>query len=208
METKLVAEALDHFAVADPQMHEICRRAFNADAPPRLPQAKSPRAYFPTLVNSIVSQQISTKAAAAIFARLQEQVPLVPQTVAAIEESVIRECGVTKQKARYIVALADSWPTLAPAEFTSLEDAEIITRLSACYGIGRWTAEMFLMFALARPDIFSVGDLGLRQRVAQHYAVEPGALADIRAIAAVWSPYRTVASLSLWHEIDNGPVLL
>lgn len=208
MTAEVLSPALRHFAQVDAEMYQICSLAFKADHPPVLPTPKAVDEYFTTLVNSICSQQISVKAAASIYARLKNTIDLTPAAITAAGEGAVQECGVTKQKARYIVALARDWSGLATDEFEALTDAEIIARLSACYGIGRWTAEMFLMFAMARPDVFSVGDLGLRQRVAQHYDVPIKDHDSIKAIALRWSPYRTIASLALWHEIDNGPVLL
>jgi DNA-3-methyladenine glycosylase II len=200
--------ALWHFAVNDTRMHDLCRHAFAHTNPPLFPSPKRVADYFPTLVNSIVSQQISTKAAAAIFKRLNEAVTLTPEGVQSTSEETIRNCGVTKQKTRYISQLAQNWPDLHAESFTYSCDAEIITRLRACYGIGTWTAEMFLLFAMARSDVFSVGDLGLRQQVSRHYDVAPTDYAAITNITTYWSPYRSIASLVLWHEIDNGPVLL
>lgn len=200
--------ALQHFAETDPCIHAVCESAFASEDPPLLPLPKPVDQYFSTLVNSIVSQQISTKAAAAIYKRLSNSVTLTPAGVQAFNEEVIKSCGVTKQKTRYIKSLAIDWDALQVETFADLSDAEVIARLSACYGIGRWTAEMFLLFAMARPDVFSVGDLGLRQQVSKHYDVSSSNHAAIRDIAAKWSPHRSVASLALWHEIDNGPVLL
>lgn len=208
MSSTFTQAALTHFASTDKCMYSLCQHAFASSNPPVWPKSKPATKYFPTLVNSIVSQQISTKAAASIFSRLETAITLTPEQVMIAEEAAVRACGVTKQKARYIVALAKTWPKLQTKQFPALTDQEIINRLSGCYGIGRWTAEMFLLFAMGRPDVFSVGDLGLRQQVAKHYNLPPTAHKQIQNIATHWSPYRSVASLVLWHEIDNGPVLL
>jgi|AntRauTorckE6833_2_1112554.scaffolds.fasta_scaffold00223_33 DNA-3-methyladenine glycosylase II len=208
MKTTQVSAALEYFENVDAQMCRIVREAFCiSDSPPLHPIVKTVDEYFPTLVKSIVSQQISTKAAAAIFARLQQGVVLTPNTVRLVTEIDIQAYGVTKQKSRYIVALAHQWPDLEVNRFMVMEDEEIITRLTSCYGIGRWTAEMFLLFALGRPDVFSVGDLALRQQVAAYYNLAPTAKVEIVTLAANWSPYRSIASLALWHQIGNAPAL-
>ena len=208
--TKLPAidNALQHFACVDATMHCLLDAAVSADAQLAVPYPKSQSEYFPTLVRSIVSQQISTSAAASVFARLTSTVTLTPEAVMTTADDTLRECGLSKQKVRYIQSLADAWDSLESETFVDTSDIDIIKRLSACYGIGVWTAEMFLLFAMARPDVFSVGDLALRQQVARHYGVESNDYAAIRSVSEVWSPHRTLSSLALWHEIDNGPVLL
>ncbi len=200
--------ALTHLRTADPRMATIVRAAVDASPGVAIPTAKHPDAYFPTLVRSIVSQQISTKAAASVFARLHSAVELHPEAIMQHNDATLRACGLSAQKVRYVRALAAQWSSLGADRFPALADEEIQRRVCACYGIGQWTAEMFLLFAMARPDIFSAGDLGLRQRVATHYDVSSD---DARAIAELserWSPHRSVVSLALWYELDNGPVLL
>ena len=197
-----------HYAIVDDLMQQRAAAALAAQPPLAVPQPKLTSEYFPTLVRSIVSQQISTKAAAAIFERLQRTVTLEPHTMHACDPHILRSCGLTKQKSTYVLALAQSWESLEVASFTSLPDAEIVRRLTAVKGIGVWTVQMFLLFALARPDVFAVGDLGLRQAVARWYELDTADQAGIEHVALQWAPHRSLASLTLWFHVDNGPVLL
>lgn len=201
-------KAQNYFATQDTVMHTLLTQARQAKHPIILPTAKPSNKYFATLVNSIISQQISTKAAATIYTKLEAVTPITPQAITAARAEDLRACGCSQRKVQYMQSLAQAWDTLEPDTFTTCTDEEIITRLSSCYGIGKWTAEMFLIFAMAREDIFAIGDLGLRQQVAASYHVAHDDLPKINTIATTWKPYRTIASLALWHQLDNGPVLL
>ena len=200
--------ALSHYHSCDSLLYERARAALQSSPRLEVPTPKHPDEYFPTLVRSIVSQQISTKAAASIYATLGRSYALVPQNMANVSQADLQTCGVTKQKAAYISRLAIAWDTLCVHDFPSLSNQEIYDVLIQQYGIGRWTVEMFLLFAMARPDIFSSGDLGLRQQIGRWYSVESTDIAAIEEIASSWAPYRSVATLTLWFYLDNGPVLL
>lgn len=200
--------ALNHLAQADVFMFERVAYACNREPALLLPVPKTPREYFPTLVRSIISQQISTKAAAAIYQRLRSQCTLLPKKISQLSVADLHQCGLTRKKAEYVLALAQNWRTLQVTEFAALSDSDITKRLTQQYGIGVWTAQMFLLFAMARSDVFAIGDLGLRQQVAAWYSVSPNDHTAIEQIAERWSPHRSVASLTLWFHIDNGPVLL
>lgn len=201
--------ALRHFKKADPQMAAMLTMALSAPHPIVLPRPKRRREYFATIVGSIVSQQISVKAAASVHARLVKHLgAITPERVRASSEAELRACGLSGQKARYIMHNATVWEAVPTASFKSMEDEEVIGELVKLYGIGRWTAEMFLMFSLARPDVFSYGDLGLMQGLLQNYGYRKHWRQKISGTVAAWSPYRTLASLVLWHQKDNGPVAL
>lgn len=204
--------ALKHFTATDPVMTNLLTAGLAAspDLGIVFPTPKPPHQYFHSIVRSIVSQQISTRAAASVFARLQEKTGTIitPTHILALGDDELRACGLSGQKTRYIRHNADIWHTIDTAHFPTLPDEVIVTELTKLYGIGRWTAEMFLMFTLCRPDVFSFGDLGLMQSIYQHYPVKPHHTWKISTLVSSWSPYRTIASLALWWHKDKGPVLL
>lgn len=204
--------ALKHFTVVDPILASLLKAGLTAK--PGLgiafPAPRPPDQYFHSIVRSIVSQQISTKAAASVFTRLCEKTSttITPADIRALSEDELRSCGLSGQKTRYIRHNAEIWHTIDTTHFPALTDEAIITELTKLYGIGRWTAEMFLMFTLCRPDVFSFGDLGLMQSIYQHYPVKPHHTKKITALVSSWAPYRTIASLALWWHKDKGPVVL
>lgn len=198
-----------HFTVHDPIMADLLRRSLTAEHPIAIPQPKAPEQYFHSIVTSIISQQISTKAAALIRARVETVLERVtPERVLATDPEALRAAGLSGQKVRYITTNAATWESLPYREFPTLPDAAVIDHLTQLYGIGRWTAEMFLMFSLARPDVFSYGDLGLMQSLYRNYQYYPHYRRKIASTVDAWAPHRTAASLALWHTVDNGPVLL
>ena len=164
--------------------------------------------YFAELVGQIIGQQLSVKAAATIRQRVIDLMGgrVVPQSVLAISDEEYRAAGMSNSKTRYIknIATAVVERTLELDNLQNMSDEEVITQLTQIKGIGRWTAEMFLMFSLGRPDVFSVGDLGLKNAVKRLYGVvtEP----EILEVAKKWSPHRSKASLYLWRYLDNAPM--
>ena len=166
---------------------------------------------FATLVDAIVSQQISVKAAAAIMNRLVLTVgDLTPQALLAFTPELLRSVGLSNQKARYVldlaVKVADGVVRLDA--LPQFDDEEIIAQLIQVKGIGRWTAEMYLIFALGRPDVLPVADLGLRQGMQRAYVL--AALPDAQtmtALAEPWRPYRSVATWYLWRSLGNTPAI-
>lgn len=197
-----------HFLKRDPKMAELYRSSLEHEKPLQFPNPKTSQEYFKTLVNSIVSQQISTKAAESVFKKLHTAIELTPNKIKTCSPSTLTECGLSKQKVEYIQTLAINWNDLGVSEFANCDDTEIIQRLTSCRGIGVWTADMFLIFAMARDNVFSVHDLGLRQQIATTYNIDREDKTAIKQLAENWHPYRTHASLTLWHQLDNGPVLL
>ena len=157
---------------------------------------------FGTLVRSVTGQQLSVKAAASIHARLVAALGEVSAgTLLRAPGDELRAVGLSWAKVRTVKAIAEAAHTGAVdfGHLATLPDEDIITELLPLPGIGRWTVEMFLMFALARPDVFSLGDLALRQGLARLYPHEPPA-----AVLARWQPYRTLAARYLWA--DNARV--
>ena len=165
---------------------------------------------FQTLARAIVGQQISVKAADSVWARLvAAAVAVAPEAILGLGEARLRACGLSQRKAEYLRDLAahfvdgtihlDRWP--------AMDDEAVIAELVQVRGIGRWTAEMFLMFNLLRPDVLPVDDLGLQRAVSIHYgcgeAVPPAAL---REVGQAWAPWRSVATWYLWRSLDPVPV--
>lgn len=203
------ATAQQYFTESDPIMADMLDAALNAQNPIAIPKPKPPSAYFGSIVSSIIGQQISTKAASAIRGRVVELlVDINPETVTKVDFWDLKNCGLSEKKTQYIKQNAELWDSIPTQDFVRMSDEEIITELTKLYGIGKWTAEMFMMFSLARPDVFSYGDLGLMKSLYTHYNYKPHYVRKIASTVENWSPHRTTASLALWHTIDNGPVLL
>lgn len=161
------------------------------------------RHHFGALCRSILSQQIAASAARTIHARFLELHGPAgrpdPERVLAWTDEELRACGISAPKVRYLRALAQEFHqgALRRVRFSTLEDAQVIERLTRVSGIGVWTAEMFLIFSLGRMDIFSVRDLALRNGV-ERVVGRPRTPAQIERRARRWAPYRSVASLYLW----------
>jgi len=170
---------------------------------------------FTTLARAIVGQQISVKAAQTIWDRLLEACgmdlngPLDPALVQNKRIATLRRCGLSLNKAEYIRDLARHFTSarLDPREWPALDDEALIEALVDVKGIGRWTAEMFLIFHEMRADVLPVDDIGLQKAVAKHYfdGRRP-TLAELRGVAEIWRPYRSVATWYLWRSLDPIPV--
>jgi DNA-3-methyladenine glycosylase II len=201
--------ALRHFEKADPVMAGAFK-AYLAKAPlPRTITKADPHEYAYHLYSSIISQQISTKAADAILKRFLDFVgdPYDPQNILQYDIEELRTVGLSRSKAMYIRSIAEltSNGTVQLDHLDSLSDQEIIDELVLIKGVGVWTAEMFLMFTLGRHDVFSAGDLGLLNAVKKLYG-KPNLTKDqLFKMSKKWSPHRTAASLVLWDTLDNKP---
>ncbi|HTK27935.1 MAG TPA: DNA-3-methyladenine glycosylase 2 family protein [Vicinamibacterales bacterium] len=169
--------------------------------------------HLSALVGAIVSQQLSTKAAATIFGRFVALFPdgAIPDAaaIAALDDRALRGVGLSGQKVGYLrdlcARLGDG--RLSLDELESLDDEAVIERLVAVKGFGRWTAQMFLMFRLHRPDVLPVADLGIVTAVQRMYGLRKRPDAKrIEKIGAAWKPYRSVASWYLWQTLKNTPV--
>ncbi len=175
---------------------------------------------FTTLARSIVGQQISVASAAAVwgrFARAAEGSPgtgalavaLDPARVARMRIATMRRCGFSERKAEYVRDLARHFVSgrLAPHTWSVLDDEALIEALVDVKGIGRWTAEMFLMFHELRADVLPVADIGLQNAMAQHYNNgERMSLDEMRSHAERWAPWRSVATWYLWRSLDPVPI--
>ncbi|MBS4095784.1 MAG: DNA-3-methyladenine glycosylase 2 family protein [Sulfuricella sp.] len=165
---------------------------------------------FQTLARAIVGQQISVKASETVWGRFAALFPeIVPAAVAAAVPEDLQGCGLSRRKTEYIQDLAGHFHSgaLDPARWESMDDEAIIAELTEVRGIGRWTAEMFLIFNLLRPDVLPLDDIGLQKAVARHYGnSEVPSRARLREIAAAWAPWRSVATWYLWRSLDPEPV--
>ena len=161
---------------------------------------------FQTLVRSIVGQQISVLAADAIWGRVVNHLgEVTPDAVLATDQASIASCGVTRPKASYIYGLAENATELLNQPWEEMSDEAIMKHLVKFRGIGPWTAEMLLMFHFLRPDVFSLGDIGLI-RGTQRLVPEAETKEDVGEIAERWRPYRTAAAWYLWRILDPVPV--
>jgi len=165
---------------------------------------------FSTLARSIVGQQISVKAAQSVWERLSGRLGTVtPASVSRARKRTLRGCGLSGQKALYIrdLALRFRDGTLDAVRWHALEDEVLIAELIQVKGIGRWTAEMFLIFYLARPDVLPLGDLGLQRAMRLHYNRGRAlSLPRMQKIGAAWAPWRSVATWYMWRSLDPIPV--
>ena len=171
---------------------------------------------FYTLLRSVVGQQISVKAADSVWAKLEAAVkPLTPKKLLALSDEALRACGLSASKVAYARNVAEFFLTrgIEADYWQTHEDSDVLAELVVIKGIGSWTAEMFLIFHLLRPNVFPVKDLGVLKAINLHYvpasrlATEKWLKADeYEAIAAPWAPYRTVATWYLWRSLDPVPV--
>lgn len=167
------------------------------------------RTPFVDLAEAIVNQQLSEKAGRTIFTRFRALFPnkrVTPALILEKSDQELRSAGISGAKATYLKSLAAavSDKTLVLNALTILTDEEVITKLTTVKGIGRWTAEMFLMFTLGREDVFSYGDLGLRRAIQLVYSLkkEPS-LKQMETLSGRWKPYRTYVALALWAFKDQ-----
>lgn len=169
-------------------------------------QAPSPP--FMTLARAIIGQQISTKAADAVWLRFTEKCGKrpTPAAVVQLDLDALRELGLSKRKSEYISDLATHFAEkkVKPAAWAAMDDEAVIADLCAIRGIGRWTAEMFLIFNLQRPDVLPLDDAGLIKAISLHYfSGEPVSRFEAREVAQAWAPWRTVATWYLWRSLAS-----
>ncbi len=193
-------KAQRHLARRDP----VLKQLITTVGPCRL--SPSPD-HFGALVRSIIAQQISTKAAASIHARLQQLLTsesVAPAGILSLSDEALRTAGLSASKARAVRDLAEKVHSGAVPlhELPELSDEEVIARLLPVRGIGRWTAEMFLIFSLGRLDVLPVDDWGLRVGVQRQYSLtEPPEKAQLRTLAEPWRPYRSIATWYFWRSL-------
>ena len=169
---------------------------------------------FTTLARSIVGQQISVKAAQSVWDRFAALAPdsktrIQPSSVLALEAAVMRAAGLSARKVEYLVDLAAHFESGAVhvPQWQQMDDEAIIEELVAIRGIGRWTAEMFLIFHLMRPNVLPLDDLGLIKGISVNYfSGEPVSRAEAREVGDAWAPFRSVATWYIWRSLDPLPV--
>jgi DNA-3-methyladenine glycosylase II len=169
---------------------------------------------FTTLARSIVGQQVSVKAAQSVWDRFAAAVGgpstrLKPAIVAAMQQAALREAGLSARKCEYLLDLARHFAdgSVQVTRWRGMDDEAIITELVAIRGIGRWTAEMFLIFHLMRPNVLPLDDLGLLKGISLNYfSGEPVSRAEAREVGEAWAPYRSVATWYIWRSLDPLPV--
>ena len=202
-------DALEELRGSDPVM----RRLVDEHGPLNEEQRRRGRPLEPygALVRSIVGQQLSTKAARTIYERLTDlfdgRTPSPAELLAADPEEV-RSAGLSRPKVAYLRSLAEHVESgeLELARLSELPDEEVSEQLTAVKGLGQWTADMFLIFHLHRPDVLPVGDLGIRRAVERAYGLpEIPDAAQVLEIGEPWRPHRSLASLYLWRSLDNEP---
>lgn len=165
---------------------------------------------FGTLARSVVGQQISVKAADAVWGRLAAFLgEVTPARLLAEDAEALRQCGLSVRKVEYLQDLSARFidGRIQPARWHGMEDQALIAELSATRGIGVWTAEMLLIFNLMRPDVFPLDDKGLQKAVAIHYrGGEMPSRQQLAAAGESWRPWRSVATWYLWRSLDPVPV--
>lgn len=196
---------VEHFKKTDPKFHKILEKVY-ATYGSELFSLTKKELLFDELVESIVSQQLSIKASDAIYKRIIDLMPgkiLNPANLIKIKDEDLRKAGLSYGKIKYLKDLSDKVKSgeLDLDNLKNLENEEVIKELIKVKGIGKWTAEMFLMFALGRPDIFSHGDLGLQNAIKKIYKLEKYDPVIVEEIVIKWSPYRTYATRILWRSL-------
>jgi DNA-3-methyladenine glycosylase II len=218
-------EPMASLAVAPPYWDEACHHLARRDRVmskliPQFGQARlqSRGDAFSTLARSIVGQQISVKAAQTVWGRFvalmrpvgeAEPDSLLPQAVQGLSVVQLRSAGLSARKAEYLLDLASHFHQgrVHVGQWSQMDDERIIDELVAIRGIGRWTAEMFLIFHLMRPNVLPLDDVGLIKGISVNYfSGEPVSRAEAREVAEAWAPFRSVATWYLWRSLDPLPV--
>ena len=198
------SSAINHLAATSPRMAELIGHVGPCTLAPR-------RDYFVLLCKAIFDQQVSMKASASMYGRFcglfpaRRPVPAALLELVAGDGEILRRSGASRQKNRYLIDLAEHFAAgkIPTRRLAAMEDEEVIETLTAVNGIGRWTAEMFLMFTLNRPDVLPVDDLGLRKGMQLFFRMRRPPVAKRRfKLAEPWRPWRTVATWYVWRGFD------
>ena len=198
---ELIRKAEKHLAAADPIMKRLIGKHGHC------PLAEREFEPFHMLANSIISQQLSSRAAATIKQRVGMLVgaPFEAERVLSTSIEELRGAGLSQAKARYIVELAANVTDrrLDFAPIVALDDEAVIEKLVMLPGIGRWTAEMFLLFGLKRMDVLAIGDAGLQRAARNLYGNKRFSPTLLTRVAEAWRPYRSIGSGFLWRSLEN-----
>jgi DNA-3-methyladenine glycosylase II len=203
-------EGLEHLRAADDTLAQVIDDRGPLDLEARV--RGRPADAYGALLRAIVGQQLSVKAARSIYNRLTDLfdgATPAPEELLEADPDALRGAGLSRAKVAYIRSLAEHviFGELEVERLDELSDEEVTRELTAVKGLGQWTADMFLIFHLGRPDVLPVGDLGVRRAIERLYGFEglPSA-AEMEALGERWRPYRSLASLYLWESLDNAPV--
>jgi DNA-3-methyladenine glycosylase II len=208
------ASARKQLAAGDPTMAALIERVGKIDLATRLRRRSEerPADAYGALLRAIVGQQLSTKAARTIYGRVLELfdgTAPTPEQLLEAEEGDLRAAGLSGRKVEYVRDLASHVieGELELERLPDLPDEEVIEEIVAVRGLGLWTAEMFLIFHLERPDVLSGGDLGIRKAIQIEYELEEMPTpTQVLEIGEPWRPHRSLASLYLWESLANAPV--
>jgi DNA-3-methyladenine glycosylase II len=206
------ARAIGQLRAADPVLRELIDE-LGPDGLGDPRRGRPPTDHYGALVRSIVGQQLSTRAARAIYTRLVDyfggHTPAPEEVLAADPDAMRTAAGLSRAKVGFLLSLAEHVidGSLELERLDELPDDQVIAELVAVKGLGMWTAHMFLMFHLQRPDVLAVGDLGIRRAVMLRYGLSAlPAPAELEQLGEPWRPYRTLACLYLWRSLDAQPV--
>jgi DNA-3-methyladenine glycosylase II len=213
VEGAVSAKARRALAAADPTMAALIERIGGIDIATRLRRRKeeAPADAYGALLRAIVGQQLSTKAARTIYLRVLDLfggTTPSPELLLEASEEDLRACGLSGRKTEYVSDLARHVLSgeLELDRLEELDDEQVIEEIVAVRGLGRWTAEMFLLFHLQRPDVLSGGDLGIRKAIQVEYGLEEMPTPTrVLEIGEPWRPYRSLASLYLWESLAAVP---
>lgn len=198
-------KVLNHFKRVDPLLYQAAIKVRLLEL---MVKKKDHQDHFENLCEAIVCQQLSGKAAEVIYGRFKRLFPNekpVPDVLFKLEDQVVRDIGMSWAKVKYVKDLSER-VLRGEIEIESLEklsDKDIMDELTKVKGIGPWTVEMYLMFTLAREDIFSVGDLGLKRGIEKIYGLSNPTKQQMLEMSAKWSPYRSYASRVLWKVLEQ-----
>jgi DNA-3-methyladenine glycosylase II len=203
--------AVKHLRDADPVLRELIDE-LGPDGLGDVRRGRPPTDHYGALVRSIVGQQLSTKAARAIYGRLSDRfggrAPTPVEVLAEDPEELRASAGLSRAKVGFLRSLAEHVldGSLELDRLDELPDEQVTAELMAVKGLGPWTADMFLMFHLQRPDVLAVGDLGIRRAVMLRYGLEAlPSPAELEVLGEQWRPHRTLACLYLWRSLDAVP---
>ena len=163
---------------------------------------------FFTLIRSIIGQQISVKAASTVWSRFTEKVGEInPKNILSVDFEDLRSCGLSQKKTEYVIGISESWHEYSLFDWNKMDDEEVIEKLIKLRGVGKWTAEMILIFTLLRPDVFPIGDIGMIRGIEKSYnSGVRMSNEELYALSEKWKPWRTVACCYMWRTVDPEPV--
>lgn len=196
------AKAVEHLKSADPILSDIIDENLR-------PFLSSNGNVGNTLIKSIVGQQISVKAADSVWRKMSGLLgAVIPENIVLYDFQDLRECGLSMRKSEYILDFSRLWvDSLSDLDWFSMDGANVRSRLLELRGVGPWTVDMVMIFALGQPDILPLGDIGLIRAIEKTYAGGSNlGVEEILDISTGWSPYRTVATWYLWRVVDPEPV--